>query len=73
MKIEKLKNNLLYLINNKVSKSEHESSGEVGIGYYNNNRFQLNKELKEGKIDETEYNEIIDLYNKVDGRKRVTT
>lgn len=69
MKIEKLKNNLLYLINNKVSKSEHESSGEVGIGYYNNNRFQLNKELKEGKIDETEYNEIIDLYNKVDGRK----
>lgn len=70
MNIEKLKSNLLFCIENKVSKNEFEKTGKVGIGYFSNSRFNLNKQLKEGKLEEEEFNEIIDLYNQLDGRKK---
>lgn len=70
MKIEKLKNNLLYCIDNKVSKNDFENTDAVGIGYFSNARFALNKQFKAGEITEEKYNEIIDLYNKLDGRKK---
>lgn len=70
MKIEKLKNNLLYCIDNKVSKNDFENTGAVGTGYFSNARFALNKQFKAGEVTEEKYNEIIDLYNKLDGRKK---